>query len=30
MNRKGLSALVCALTGMTFSMLASCSDDLER
>ena len=29
MNRKGLSALVCALTGMTFSMLASCSDDLD-
>ena len=29
MNRKGLSALVCALTGMTFSLLASCSDDLD-
>ena len=29
MNRKGLSALVCALTGMTFSMLTSCSDDLD-
>ena len=29
MNKKGLFALVCALMGMTFSMLTSCSDDLD-
>ena len=29
MNKKGLFALVCALMGMTFSILTSCSDDLD-
>ena len=29
MNKKGLYALVCALMGLTFSMLTSCSDDLD-
>ena len=29
MNRKGLYALVCALMGLTFGMLTSCSDDLD-
>lgn len=29
MNRKGLFALVCALMGMTFSILTSCSDELD-
>lgn len=29
MNKKGLYALVCALMGMTFSILTSCSDDLD-
>ena len=28
-RENGYAALVCALTGMTFSMLASCSDDLD-
>lgn len=28
-NRKGLLALVCALMGLTFGMLTSCSDDLD-
>lgn len=29
MNSKGLYALVCALMGLTFGMLTSCSDDLD-
>ena len=29
MNKKGLYALVCALMGLTFGMLTSCSDDLD-
>jgi len=29
MNRKGLYALICALMGLTFGMLTSCSDDLD-
>ena len=29
MNRKGLYALVCALMGLTFGILTSCSDDLD-
>lgn len=29
MNKKGLFALVCALMGMTFTILTSCSDDLD-
>lgn len=29
MNKKGLFALVCALMGMTFSILTSCSDELD-
>lgn len=29
MNRKGLYALLCALMGLTFGMLTSCSDDLD-
>ena len=29
MKRKGLYALVCALMGLTFGMLTSCSDDLD-
>ena len=28
-NRKGLYALVCALMGLTFGMLTSCSDELD-
>ena len=29
MNKKGLYALVCALMGLTFGILTSCSDDLD-
>ena len=29
MNKKGLYALVCALMGLTFGMLTSCSDELD-
>ena len=29
MNRKGLYALLCALMGLTFGRLTSCSDDLD-
>ena len=29
MNKKGLYALVCALMGLTFGMMTSCSDDLD-